>query len=278
MSRSTVGRVIKEIGLKPYKRYRKQKLTAIHKENRVKTAKLWINKFGLTPKNRNFIWNKLICTDFSAYLRVTMPHNVKNSIVYGFSREEVDESGLGGVEQSKFAPGVMLWGGVCVNGLLPKKNPIFFNEWLKLYVERENKIKQTMDSRAYMQFLTEKVFPMLRKELGENVFDTWVWEDDPDTKHRTAPVLELIRTTFSNRLSVVEQCGKMSDILPIENVWGILRTKLDGMEFKDVEELKSKISQKWREIDADICSSLMLSIPKRLQAVVDKQGNQIKKE
>lgn len=278
ISKSTVNRCTKKMGLFPYKRYRQQKLTQLHKDNRVKTAKLWLQKFGKTEKNRNFIWTKTISTDFSAFIRVNMPHNIKNSIVYGISRNEVDQSRLGGVLQEKFSPGFILWGGICSKGLLPKKNPIFFSDWLLKYCLREGKVKKTLDSNGYAAFLREIVFPMIRRELGENAFDVWAWEDDTDKKHRTAIVLHLIDETFKTRISPLQQCGKMADVWPIENVWGILRSKLDGIDIQNRQQLKKFISEKWREIDSELCKKLMLSIPKRLDAVVKKQGEQVLKK
>ena len=92
---------------------------------------------------------------------------------------------------------------------------------------------------------------MLEKELGDDVFDTWVWKDDFDRKHRTSDNLKLIDEKFKSRLSTKFQSGKMDDVWPIENVWGILKTKLDSMNVNSSEELKRAICQKWQEIDSN---------------------------
>ncbi len=44
--------------------------------------------------------------------------------------------------------------------------------------------------------------------------------------------------------------------------------------------LKSVIQQKWQEINADkvLCKRLIMSIPKRLQAVIDADGRQVTKD
>lgn len=277
ISMSTVARVGKKMGLKPYKKYRQQDIKYKNKQKRVETAKLWLNRYGVSPKNRKFIWHKVICTDFSAYMRIFMQHNRKNSIIYAKSRREIDESGLGVARVSKYSPGVMLWGAICSEGLLPKKKPIFFNDYLKTYCERVKKEKKTMDSLCYQSFLSEIVFPMLKKELGQDVFENYIWQDDPDTKHRTLGALKLISNTFKQRIDTNEQSAKMADIWPIENIWGIIRGKLEGLEYEDEFELRKAICREWRQIDFEICNSAMLSIPRRLQAVINKKGEQVSK-
>ena len=56
--------------------------------------------------------------------------------------------------------------------------------------------------------------------------------------------------------------------------------KVDESEISNLAALKRKIILAWREIDADkeLCKRMMASIPKRLEAVIKKNGAQITKE
>ena len=60
----------------------------------------------------------------------------------------------------------------------------------------------------------------------------------------------------------------MSDVWPIENDWAILKQDLDKVEVNDVKSLRREIKRSW-------CKRLISFIPKRLQAVVRKEGGQI---
>ena len=69
----------------------------------------------------------------------------------------------------------------------------------------------------------------------------------------------------------------MADIWPIENVWSIVKQRLMEKEPTGKNQLKLVITKVWKEIDNDkeLCKKLMKSIPDRLQAVINVDGNQI---
>ena len=66
----------------------------------------------------------------------------------------------------------------------------------------------------------------------------------------------------------------MSDAWPIESVWAILKQDLDKIEVNDAKSLRREIKRSWCQISQDIelCKRLISFIPKRLQAVVRKEG------
>ena len=72
----------------------------------------------------------------------------------------------------------------------------------------------------------------------------------------------------------------MADVWVIENVWAIVKEKVKAAEPQNKEALRKVISKAWREINADkpLLLRLMSSIPKRLQAVIDKDGAQIRRK
>jgi hypothetical protein len=69
----------------------------------------------------------------------------------------------------------------------------------------------------------------------------------------------------------------LADVWPIENVWGILKEKLQGCEYKNIEDLKTEIKKEWRKFNLSVCQRMIDKIPARLKTVIDEDGNQIKK-
>ena len=70
---------------------------------------------------------------------------------------------------------------------------------------------------------------------------------------------------------------KMADVWPIENIWSIVKTKLDEEEYNTLEELKSAIRKVWKDLnkDKDLLRRMIDSIPRRLEAVIRRGGEQI---
>ena len=134
-----------------------------------------------------------------------------------------------------------------------------------------------MDNKIYANFITTKVSDIAQQDL-EHQLSWYLWQDDNDTKHRTAHVLSEVSTVFPNRIDIKRQAAKMADIWPIENVWGILYEKLRLVEFSSLDEMERRVGKVWRDIDKNLCSKMIVSIPKRLRAVITKNGDQIAKE
>jgi len=103
ISKTSINNCTRRLGLRPFRRYKQQKLKDVHKIKRLKTAKLWVKKFGIKPTTQRYIFSKMINTDFSAYIRCVRSHNSKNDVVYGQTRDEVEKAGLGGLEMRNSA-------------------------------------------------------------------------------------------------------------------------------------------------------------------------------
>ena len=75
----------------------------------------------------------------------------------------------------------MLWGAISTEGIHPKKNPIWLNDWLDAYCNKHKKKKNTMNSYAYSTLLRNTNFPLLEKELNGGL-ENYIWEDDVQYK------------------------------------------------------------------------------------------------
>ena len=103
-----------------------------------------------------------------------------------------------------------------------------------------------------------------------------VWQDDPARIHRTQEALEAC-SAFKFRIPHEHQAPKMADVWPIENVWSIVKDRV--LEKNPESKAQRVIIQVWKEVNRDkaMFRRLINSIPKRLQAVIEVEGDQISK-
>ncbi len=271
-SRQSVWNALrKDLKLKPWKRRKSQRFTAEHKRNRVESFEKLLKKFGKKPKANNSKWRRVVITDFSSVIRLDRPKNSKNDIIWETSpsaiKDDVRSSG-----RQKYSQGIMFWGGICAHGMVPKNRPINFSEWLKKKCAEIGKAKITMDNKIYASFLEEKVKPTLIKDYPRVNF---IWQDDPDKKHRTQHVLAKVNELFDERIEPEDQAVKCADIYPIENVWGIIYEKLRAKDTKSLQVMKAEVNKIWRNITKQTCAKLIEEIPLRMQAGIDKKGEQV---
>ena len=72
----------------------------------------------------------------------------------------------------------------------------------------------------------------------------------------------------------------MADVWPIENIWSIIKDKVAAGNPKTKPQLMKMIIKAWKDISSNkkLCRDLIKSTPTRLEAVIRKEGVQIRKE
>ena len=270
ISHQSVKNILNKAGCKPYHKYKTQKMSDQHKINWVSSAQKLLRRYG-SQYRAGRSWSRLVNTDFSAKIKTCPTRNSKNDIIWSTSREAAGD--LLESNEEKFSLGEMIWGGVSSKGLIPKSSPIFVSELCNQYDPKP----KTVNSEIYTDMIKEQVGPAILEVYpdGQAIF-----QDDGATIHRARISMDAVHETFKHRVDPADQASKMADIWPIENVWGIIKAKIDQTQTNNLQHLKRKIKSVWKEIDSDkdLCRRLMSSIPKRLAAVVQKQGSQITKD
>ncbi len=89
--------------------------------------------------------------------------------------------------------------------------------------------------------------------------------------------LDAVKDVFVNRIEPTNRGAKLADVWSIENVWGILKEKLRGREYKNIEDLKTEIKKEWKKFNVSVCQRMIDKIPARLKMFIDEDSNQLKK-
>ena len=67
--------------------------------------------------------------------------------------------------------------------------------------------------------------------------------------------------------------GNSPDLSPIENLWSKMKDLVSQKQQGSSLEFVEAIKELWvKEISGEYCESLMYSMPRRLQAVIDARG------
>ena len=68
------------------------------------------------------------------------------------------------------------------------------------------------------------------------------------------------------------------DLNPIENLWHILRSNIRKRKVqpRNKKALIEALQEEWEKLDMEVVNRLCLSMPRRLQAVIDAKGGSTK--
>ncbi|CAF1149894.1 unnamed protein product [Rotaria sordida] len=143
-----------------------QKLTNIDKLTRVKCAKRLRKKFGVKKNCNKWIWNRVVNCDFS-------------------EGEEI-EPDLIHAKTDKFQKGIIFWGAISAQDLIPSQAPINVTKWLEQQrtLCNDKRKRKYLTNKLYAKFLQEKAAPAIKAAFRKTKLDP-IFQDDQDRKQRT---------------------------------------------------------------------------------------------
>ncbi len=63
---------------------------------------------------------------------------------------------------------------------------------------------------------------------------------------------------------------------PIENLWGILKWKVEERKVFNMHQLHDVVMEEWKRTPVETCEALVNSMPESIKAVLEKNGGHTK--
>lgn len=222
----TVGRALKEVGL-DRKRPRRGPILG---------PKVKATRLAWCQANRDRDWSRVVFSDEAAFQSQA---NIQRMLT---RRGTTPRLG-----RSKFAPKIMVWGGISLHGTTP------------LCI-----VNGTINAERYVGILEGYLFPTIKA----------LFEDNCVLQQDNAPAHAARTTEFlaASRVQVLEWPSNSPDLNPIENLWGWMKGKLADHSWSSIEDFKVVVDQIWNSIDHDYLKSLIESMPRRIEQCIAAKG------
>lgn len=241
VSQRTVRRRLNEKG---YSSFFQRKRPFINKRNRRKRVKWARDHLNWTDDD----WDKVLWSDESPY---TFRYQGKVR-VWGRKNEKNRPCCTKGT--LKFGGGkINVWGCFSSGG-----------------IGHIHLVKGILKQRQYRTILRHHMIPSAQRLFGRS---RWIFQQDNDPKH-TAKSIQ--RWTRRRRLDVMPWPAQSPDLNPIENLWGILDSRLRNRTCANATELYKTIKRGWRQIPNQTLENLVNSMHKRCKDVIKSRGYPIK--
>lgn len=127
-------------------------------------------------------------------------------------------------------------------------------------------IESTMNAEMYVDVLRQNLLSSVQKLGIEN---SYIFQQDRDPKHTAQKTKEWLLYNVRSQLHTPPQSP---DINIIENLWHKLDVEIRKRKFSNKHQLKSILFEEWEKISPHYIKSLVLSMPRRLQAIIDANG------
>jgi hypothetical protein len=197
------------------------------------------NRVEWCKKHLNTDWSKVVISDESMFQ--LFRHKVG---MWGKKRRNV--------KAPTHSPQVMVWGAISSRGA----TPLIF-------------IKGSVNSQKYIKILEEALISTMDFLYP----DGYIFQQDNAPCHKS----RIVKKWFKDNLVVIMDWPAMSsDLSPIENLWAIIKNKLETMERMKMSEWIKKIDEIWQEFSPTYLAKFMESMPKRLEECIASNGRTIR--
>uniref|UniRef100_A0A8R1HST0 Tc1-like transposase DDE domain-containing protein n=1 Tax=Caenorhabditis japonica TaxID=281687 RepID=A0A8R1HST0_CAEJA len=127
------------------------------------------------------------------------------------------------------------------------------------------RIVGTMDRYVFEDILENTMRPWARANLGLS----WVFQQDNDPKHTSGHAANWFRR---RRVDLLEWPSQSPDLNPIEHMREELERRLKGVRASNANQKFAQLEAAWKSIPMTVVQTLLDSMPRRCQAVIDAKG------
>lgn len=242
VSPSTVRNILHDAKLNGRAARKKPRISKTNKKKRLEYAKTHVDW-------DEEVWRTVVFTDESKY---NLHESDGRIYVWRRVGEEFKENCLVTTYKSG-DKGFMVWGAIGWNGV----GPLIF-------------CTQNITAAYYIEIL-EEALPecMVALDLGEN---TKLLQDNAPA-HKAKKTMAYLDEIG---LPTLPHPPQSPDLNPIEHVWDYVGREVNKIDPQTRDELKIAIETAWYATPVDFVQNLILSMPRRLQAVIESKGGATK--
>jgi transposase len=125
-----------------------------------------------------------------------------------------------------------------------------------------------MDSDYYVGILENNLIHNAKRQFNNK----WRLQQDHDPKHRSS---KTERWLTANVPAVMNWPSNSPDMNPIENIWNIMKHRIEKRKPININELKTFIDEEWENIEKGVIINLINSMKNRCRLVIESDGERI---
>ncbi|CAM4947810.1 unnamed protein product, partial [Rotaria socialis] len=107
-----------------------------------------------------------------------------------------------------------------------------------------------------------------RKQFGSR----WRYQQDNDPKHTSKIAKQFLEKEVPE---MIDWSSNSPDINPIENMWSILKRRVEKRKPSNIDELDQFLHEEWQKVETNIINNLANSMKSRCLAIIDSKGERI---
>ena len=128
---------------------------------------------------------------------------------------------------------------------------------------------KNLNAQKMVEIYQKSLFRSTKRWFGDDN-DSWIFQEDNDPKHRS---LLCKHWKEENGIRMMDCPASSPEANTIDNVWGVLKAKLQGKRLYNLAQLTQLVGELWRGLSATYAKKLVESVPERCQAIIENDGD-----
>lgn len=154
------------------------------------------------------------------------------------------------------------------------KHPIKIHAWGCFTQQGFGKLvlfKRTLNSKLMCNIYKNGLLPSVIKWFGEDSND-WKLLEDNDPKHRSKMSKAF---KVDNDIESLPWPSQSPDCNPIENVWALMKLKINGQPPTSTNNFVARIKKEWKKLSSEFAEKLVSSMENRVKLLIERKGDYI---
>ena len=127
-------------------------------------------------------------------------------------------------------------------------------------------VEGKLEQKQFKRILERHMLPSAERLFPD---EDWIFQQDNDPKHTARSIQEWIG---SQDIECFNWPAQSPDLNPIENLWSILDAKLSKRRPQNEQQLFEVLQEGWANLDVEMLTRLVCSLPDRCRAVIKAKG------
>jgi hypothetical protein len=142
------------------------------------------------------------------------------------------------------------------------------------FTTKQGKPARNITAGEYQQVLTKTLLPEGSRLMGGGVGSCWVFQQDNDPTHRSAPqIVQAYNKAHGTSISVLVNWPPNSpDLNPIEHIWSWVQGRVNARGCSTFEQFKQAVVEELAGVPKRVINNLYSSMPKRLEVCISREG------
>ena len=102
--------------------------------------------------------------------------------------------------------------------------------------------------------------------------DGWKLQEDNSSIHKSKCSESYKKSV---RIRTIDWPANSPDLNPIENLWAVLKKRIQNKALKDIKNLGKLIETEWQTFDPEFLANFITSMKRRCQLVIESNGKKI---